>query len=300
MTRSGSSARTSKPRKVVGSAVRSTGQRDARALPSERDGRGEPRGRNLWRRWRSIFWLVLVGLALLGSGFFAYPSRGTIIGSPYTSVTIKAAKKIGLVGFAVEQAAKGTTRLEIGVLAEHSEPSGASVSVEVVLPDGLFFSRCPRPECFQVRQAAVWHSQIHLTQRNSVSSGILRLNVRASELGYASNGLNAVVALPQLFYNGPGTPVFEASYPIKSAGSYNWSEPPANIDDTRADWTETASNGDVAPQNIDGLNLSAQASDNFMLFISGGLVALGGAAMLGAFQEYLAIRRGSSPDKKDD
>ena len=280
MTRSRGSASTSKPRKDVGSAGRSTNRRDARALPPRGDGRKESRSRKFWRRWRSIFWLGFIGLILSGLSYFTYPSRDTIVGSSYTSVSVKATKAVDLVGFASQQAARGATRLEIGVLADHSVPRDTTVSVEVVLPDGFFFSRCPRPECFQIRQGAVWHSEVHLTQRNSVSSGILRLTIRASGFGYASNGLNAVVALPQLFYKGPGTPVLEASYPIKSAGSYNWSEPPANIGSRRADWTETALNGDVAPQNIDGLDSSAQARDNFTLFVSGALVALGGAALL--------------------
>jgi hypothetical protein len=225
MTRNRGPALTSKPRKDVGSAGRSTNRRDGRALPPQGDGRKESRSRNYWRRWRSIFWLGFIGLVLLGSSYFTYPSRDTIVGSSYTSVSVKATKAVDLVGFAVQQAARGATRLEIGVLADHSEPRDATVSVEVVLPDGFFFSTCPRPECFQIRQAAVWHSEVHLTQSNPVSSGILRLNIRASGFSYASNGLNAVVALPQLFYKGPATPVLEASYPIKSAGSYNWSDP---------------------------------------------------------------------------
>jgi hypothetical protein len=59
-------------------------------------------------------------------------------------------------------------------------------------------------------------------------------------------------------------------------------------------------NGNVAPRNIDGLDSSAQARDNFMFFISGALVALGGTALLGAFQEYLAVRNRTSLSKNDE
>jgi hypothetical protein len=122
MTRSGGSAPPSKPRKDVGSAGRSINRRDAKALPPRGGGRKESRSRIFWRRWRSIFWLGFIGLVLLGSGYFTYPSRNTIVGSSYTSVTVKASKAVDLVGFAIQQAARGAPKLEIGVLVDHSEP----------------------------------------------------------------------------------------------------------------------------------------------------------------------------------
>jgi hypothetical protein len=257
------------------------------------------RARVLLERSSSIPWLLIVGLAFLISGRLLYPSRTAIANPSFTSLTVTASTQIDYIGFYVYPVSvPKVTRLAVDVLADHSVAAGTSVAITVVLPDGFLFARCPKSTCLQTTYAAIWHGKVRLETNDSDSSGTLRLAVGAPAFGQASNGLNAVVALPELFYKGPGTPVLDTGYQLSDVGHYNWSSPPANVSANRADWTQTVLNGDVAPQDLAGLNPVSQNWDNFRYFASGAVVALGGTAFLGAFQEWLEARKRKKASKE--
>ena len=277
-----------------------TGNRtDSRISLASNVGRKLSRARVLFGRSSSISWLLIVGLAFLISGRMLYPSTAPIANPSFTSLTVAASTQIDYIGFYVYPVSfPRVTRLAVNVLADHSVSAGTSVAVTVLLPDGFLFTRCPKSTCLQTGYAAIWHGKVGLEKNGSDSEGTLGLTVGTPAFGQASNGLNAVVALPELFYKGPGTPVLDTGYQLSDVGHYNWSSPPANVNANRADWTQTVLNGDVAPQDLSGLNPVSQNWDNFRYFASGAVVALGGAAFLGAFQEWLEARKRKRDSKE--
>ena len=119
--------------------------------------------------------------------------------------------------------------------------------------------------------------------------------VRASSFGVFSNGADAFAAIPEVVYIRKaipvGTPELVAAYDLPSASSYDWSaDPPVSATNSHAIWEEPVSRGTMAWVEAAGIDQAAQASDNFMSFLAGALLALGGAAILAAVIEAVHTR----------
>ena len=88
---------------------------------------------------------------------------------------------------------------------------------------------------------------------------IAYLFVKAHDFGETYNGVNASVALPQVQYNGPGSPGIAIQYHIPSASSYDWSSfQTLFANDSYAVWPEQLTNGFVAGRDADGINFTNQ------------------------------------------
>ncbi|MGB8629344.1 MAG: hypothetical protein WCD69_08140, partial [Xanthobacteraceae bacterium] len=49
---------------------------------------------------------------------------------------------------------------------------------------------------------------------------------KGGSFGATFDGANAMAAIPEVIYHGPGTPTFNAKYYIPEASAYDWSAPP--------------------------------------------------------------------------
>jgi hypothetical protein len=107
-----------------------------------------------------------------------------------------------------------------------------------------------------------------------------------NERGLAYNGLNAVVAIPEVVIPGPReNPELHVSYDIPSDASYDWSPGPPQ---TAAEWSSHLTRADTPGQMFFGTDHGREDSDNLHIFLAGALIALAGAAILAALQEGLS------------
>jgi len=117
--------------------------------------------------------------------------------------------------------------------------------------------------------------------------------VQASSLGINADSVTAKVAIPEVIYQGAGTPpILFVWYHLNSVTNYDWSSYPTySVSNSVTEWEEALVQGDTIGRTAVGINHAGQAERDTMTFIAGALVALAGGALLGAFQEVLTARK---------
>ena len=248
--------------------------------------------------WRPMV-LAILGLGLLGIGIKLFPSKSESPTPPYDDVSIRSAAPISTITYGVTQSSPSVDRVKIRVyLADAGTPippASSAVLITLLLPPGFHFRTCPHIYCSLSLSSAAnvyaWsqYAGFKRTTRPFTSEqAIAYLYVKAHDLGETYNGINASVALPQIQYNGPGSPTVAIQYHIPSASSYDWSSfQTLFANDSYAVWPEQLTNGLVAGRAADGINFTNQKQDDRDTFLSGALVGLAGGALLSAVQEAL-------------
>jgi hypothetical protein len=238
--------------------------------------------------------LAVLGLALLVVGLILYPRRSEHPAPVTTKLDVFSTCPLFSIGYAVDPARgrPGVSRLEVRLtLPEASLPgSGACVGgrgagITVVPPAGTHLMNCNH--CH-----GRWTVGLPLPADGVATAYFY---VRASSFGVFSNGADAFAAIPEVVYIRKaipvGTPELVAAYDLPSASSYDWSaDPPVSATNSHAIWEEPVSRGTTAGREAAGIDQAAQASDNFMSFLAGALLALGGAAILAAVIEAVHTR----------
>jgi hypothetical protein len=240
------------------------------------------------RSWRKILTpivLAVLGLALLLAAFELYPKTtqrpapsaanlGILVDSPLQSIV-----------YGFDQTGQGKARMTIELtLVGNLPPGGAFGGLSVDLPPGTTFV-CSSSTCNE-------HSRtVGLTFKPARKAIRARVEfpIKVRSFGVDYNGVTASAAIPEIVYNGSGTPTLFASYIIPSASSYDWSSyPPLSVSESGAVvWDEGVIHGDTLARTAVGINHAAQANNDTMTFIAGALLGLAGGALLSAVQEAL-------------
>lgn len=244
-----------------------------------------------WRKAVTPVVLVLLGLVLFVLTFVFYPTGGTDVATPlYSRLAISTTFPLSLIGLTVDQISpteaelKFDAELPVGTFAP---PAGGRAGVVFSPPLGISFLDCPAPDCRVIPGAepgSEWGKPLVFT------AGVARVKffVLARRLGVAFNSVNATAAIPEVIYEGPGTPIFLVGYDIPSASSYDWSSfPTASVNTKVAIWQEDLTTVDTAGRAAVGINPSGQANHDTRAFIAGALIGLAGAAILSAVQEAM-------------
>lgn len=238
--------------------------------------------------------LGVLGLALLIVGLILYPRRAEHPAPVTTKLDVFSTCPLFSIGYAVDPAPgrPGVSRLEVRLtLPEGLLPgSGACVGgrgagVTVAPPPGTKLMNCKN--CH-----GRWTVGLPFPADGVVTAYFY---VKASSFGVFSNGDAAFAAIPEVVYirkaTPVGTPELVASYDVASASSYDWSaDPPVSATNSVAIWEEPVHRGVTAGRVAAGIDQAAQASDAFISFLAGALVALGGAAILAAVVEAVHTR----------
>jgi hypothetical protein len=247
-----------------------------------------PVARDRSRAMKIITPLVLFGLGvvLLVLAVVLYPSAATEVPGPapvVPTLVISSRVPIAPIEYRVIPASSGRTKVEILMGQDPLAPRSRFRTVSV----GLI--TYPGPEV--AADATFGHS------RSAVAT--VHFTVHVPNFGMRFNGITASVAIPSIYYTGPGTPVMEVHYPIPSASSYDWSAfPTTAVSNSLALWTIVTTKSDSGGQArastpgqvAIGINHARQAADSNKTFVAGALLGLAGGAILSAVQEALHAR----------
>lgn len=233
------------------------------------------------------------------AGRFSYLSvyiRGPHPG--YSQLVINSKVPVGLVQYAATQISAVTAEITVRVsLAPGTSRPGAA-TLQVWPPYGTTFVDCRAPACHNALGAGIpgdyWTEQLTFRPAGgSLQATPVVLVVKADHFGAIFNDVTASAVIPEVTYYGPPTPAqaLLAGYEIPSAASYDWSSfQPQSFTKGFTVWAEDFSVGDTQSRVVVGINHSAQTRDDFLIFLAGAVIALGGAAILAATQEALHAR----------
>jgi hypothetical protein len=257
---------------------------------AEADGAAEPNP-SKWRKALTPVVLVLLGLVLFLLTIVFYPTGGTDVATPlYSRLAISTTFPLFLIGLTVVQISPTEAELKFNAelpAGTSAPPANGRAAVVFSPPLGISFLDCPAPNCRVIPGAqpgSEWGEPLVFT----AGDARVKFFVKARRLGVAFNSVNATAAIPEVFYEGPGTPIFLVSYGIPSASSYDWSSfPTASVSTKVAIWQEDLTSVDTAGRAAVGINPSGQADHDTRAFIAGALIGLAGAAILSAVQEAM-------------
>jgi hypothetical protein len=255
------------------------------------------------RRSRSGKILVPFIMAIFGLGLFVLavvvePGEATDLPvPPFAHLGLSTSFPVAFVGYSVIPGPPGTTESEINisvVLATSSTRPLAgkpSAILTVEPPPGNSFRNCPPQVCkvivtpFGLGPVASQKLAFAPVNDSGLTAAATFL-VNGSSLGVATNGLTASVAIPDVTYQGPGTPIFGTEYHIPAANGYYWnSSPTTEVTNSSAFWEESLVNGDTPGRSAIGSNVASQVEYAFKAFLGGALVGIGGSGVFSAFQE---------------
>jgi hypothetical protein len=206
---------------------------------------------------------------------------------------------IGIIGYQVSQVTPSIAKVVIEIMlptgVTHLPGQAPVLELSLTLPPGTAFRTCPSDFCtllggnyYQWAEPLNFNSEIP-EGGTSTGEAIAAFFVRAHSFGYATDGINASAAIPQVFYRGPGSPALEAAYfNATSANSYDWSAfPTEEVNSNLAYWDEPLTSG-VAPGRVAvGIDHASETKASNETFFAGALLGLAGGALLSAVQEAL-------------
>ena len=242
--------------------------------------------------------LAVLGLAMLAIAFAVYPKTPEAPTPGYSELIITSAVPINYVQYDAYQVAADKAKISVSVVLPASVrarlPTGAT-TVQVWLPIGDAFTRCPPPACKVIPQgsqiSSYWKEPLTFTSAGgSAQAATTDFMVKAPDFGSTFNGIDASAAIPEVRNLGPANPepVLIAGYAIKSAGSYDWSSfQPEDTTSHSAVWQEDIPRGDTASRVAVGVNHGGQSRGETLSLVAGTLLGLAGAAILAAIQEAL-------------
>jgi hypothetical protein len=237
--------------------------------------------------------LAALGLVLLLVAIGLYPSQGQPPGPPYSFLKVITSFPVAIIEDSPVQLTpttaeiKVTLRLPLGTQAP--PPGSPPARVVVAPPDDVRFVTCPSG-CQRASSGSgeTWTRLLEFRPGQDGGQATAVFPVRARSLGVAANGLTAAAALPDVRYQGPGTPALVSSFVIPSGSSYDWSSnPQVAAIPAGVVFQEDITGGVAAGRDAVGINHAAQADQGNRTFVAGVLLGLAGGALLGAVQEAL-------------
>jgi hypothetical protein len=244
-----------------------------------------------WKMMATPIVLALLGIALLPVAFALYPSSTATSDPAYARVSVLTNQKITFIDFSVVQIKPALAKIEIEVVRPLSTPTAGAprpfANLIVSPPIGTRFPSCYRG-CKEIHgpvPAFIWAVSLAF---NAEGQAFENFFVNAKSLGVNDNGVTALAALPEVFYQGYGTPQVLVFYHIPSVRSFDWSAlSPAAYTSSTIGWSEAIAGYDTPSKVAVGVNQSRQSSDNHAAFIAGALIGVAGGALVSAIQETL-------------
>jgi len=229
--------------------------------------------------------LFLLGLLLFFLAFELYPraTEGPAPAFPHLYVFTRG--HVEKIDFMVTQMGPKYTGIDVTVTLDPNFPvNGTYVILGIDPPQGATRVGCV-PTC-----GLSGLQTLQFTTSEYVHSLVI---VQASSLGINADSVTAKVAIPEVIYQGAGTPpILFVWYHLNSVTNYDWSSYPTySVSNSVTEWEEALVQGDTIGRTAVGINHAGQAERDTMTFIAGALVALAGGALLGAFQEVLTARK---------
>jgi hypothetical protein len=248
--------------------------------------------KSIWKVAITPVVLAVLGLVLLPVALALYPSSTATSAPAYSRLSVLTNQRIVDVDYVAIQVKPTLAKIIVSVVRQlPAKPIVGAPAPYLTLvvspPVGTSFGSC-YGGCAKVHgpiPAFTW--TVHLPFNGAYAAEAFF--VKAKSLGVSDNGENALVAIPEFFYTGVGSPEFLAGYDIPSAGSYDWSAlPPAAFKGSAVGWTEPIIYYDTPAKIAVGINQSRQSSDNHLAFLAGALLGVAGGAIIGAVQELLS------------
>ena len=245
-------------------------------------------------------YLLPIGLALLAAGsgvgvIILLPDRSPL----YATVTdsLRRCWERRRRSHSIFSCFVGHNRWAVTISMEDDVDAGqTTVGVQLVLLPGSRFLDCVTACSNDGASGATYHPSLVLLQKRMVSRTV---DVSSKPFGYATNELDASVALPELLYTGHVQPSFYVHAAIRNAQNYGWTGvAPEFLSPTGAQWLELSASApitsnavqqEVAPNNATGVNPAAQDDDNRLTFLAGALLGVGGGALIAALQESVPL-----------
>jgi len=253
----------------------------------------------LWKILVTPVVLVLLGIALLPVALALYPSPAQTSDPAYARLSVLTNERILFIDFTVVQVKPALAKIEIEVVrpvpsptTSAPAPTPAPVPFANLIfspPIGTRFPSCHEPVCKQVQPpflAFTWTVRLTFNAKGQAFDYFF---VKAKSFGVSDNGVNALAVLPEVFYQGYGTPEILVFYHIPSVASFDWSAlTPAVYTTSNIGWSEPVAGEDTPPRVAVGINQSEQSSQNHLAFIAGALIGVAGGAVLSGIQEGLS------------
>jgi hypothetical protein len=252
-------------------AAQSAAEAASAAVRQARDDTARKRPRR-----RRILALGVVGGVLLLATWWVYPRTPGLDNVGPAQLTITTAATVTGVDYTV--GFPDANDVAVTVFAE-PHPSASEVTVHLTPPAGHVKA-----------EFTGWSKTVRLSTVGDRALADANFSVIRSHTGVAYNDLNASAAIPNVTVSTPNAnPELIADYNIPSGDSYDWSSfPPLTSMPDDVEWQIPLTMAYTAGRLVVGTNHARETSDNFWTFIAGALVALGGAALLAAFQEALS------------
>jgi hypothetical protein len=247
----------------------------------------------LWKMMVTPIILVLLGIALLPVALALYPSPAEASAPAYARLLVVTNQNITFIDYTVFQVTPTLAKVFLKVVRDvptaDTKAPAPFATIVFSPPLGTGFQSC-HGGCARVRgrtPAFTWMVPlVFITKDANVYASFA---VKAKSLGVSDNGVNAEVALPEVLYQGYGTPEILTFYhDIPSAASYDWSAlPPAAYANSTIGWNEPVAGEDTQSKIAVGINQSRQSSDDHLAFIAGALIGVAGGAVLSGIQKVL-------------
>lgn len=238
--------------------------------------------------------LAALGLVLLLVAVGLYPSQVQQPAPSYSLLRVIADFPVQVIEYRPVQLTPSTAEIEVTLrlpLGNHAPPPGAPLPRVVIAPPyGVRFVACPLPGCQMAARGRgeTWVRSLTFRSDQESATASTGFLVRARGFGVTVNGVTAAAALPQVWYQGPGTPVLVSSFVVPSGSSYDWSsDPQAAASRAGVVFQQAITGGLVAGRDAVGINHAGQADQGNRTFVAGVLVGLAGGALLAAVQEAL-------------
>jgi hypothetical protein len=256
--------------------------------------------------------LALLGIALLLATVVVWPDDNQPATPSSIYMVIDTSLPINLIKYDVM--VLGPDRYQIGLLLQAPSVSSNSVAnVSIYLPRGWQFGSCTRIGFSSCRRSPIASQQgyypgstgdwvMRVAGVSLLRVGYLDINIRGASFGYATNGLQESVAMPQIQFDSNVNCELAVVYQgLPDPQKYDWSGFPTDeLTSGYASWIEQVTNG-VEPGRVAvGIDHTAQSRDDLATFLAGALVGLAGAALIGAVQESLRLwAEGRDPQRAE-
>jgi hypothetical protein len=240
------------------------------------------------------FGLVVLGLALLVAAFVLYPQTTELPTPPYSNLQVATTFHIFIISYAVYPTSPTMAAVTISVSlpAGTKQPPARALPARLTVapPPGVTFWHCHAQTCTRPQGKPIRGTWSEALAFNSTGQATDRFFVKASNFGVTSNGVTAAAAIPGVYYLGPGRPILLTGYRLQSAASYDWSSFETQYATRHAAvWYEPLTNGYTPGRAAVGIDHAAQSHDDFIIFLAGALIALGGGAILAGILEALHV-----------
>lgn len=257
----------------------------------------EDHDRSKARRALLPLMLVAVGVLFLALAYLELPSRNSIRDPGIEWLLISTSQPLGGLQYNVMPTGPNTYSISmLGYLPPYAGKPISSVRNRPILVSLAFpelsdqtrVESCPPGDsCHDIFDSQTQEFVPAIT-KDIGSSGAFKFKIQSPNFAFSANGVNALVMLPRVEYDGPGSATIYVDYGLPGAQTYAWSPvaPVAGVLSGPGTWDiNLHSNEIVNNQEISGINQDAQGDDSQATFLAGAFVGIGGAALIGALQE---------------